>query len=325
MSVQVSSKSAAMREVSGWRRPLLALTVASVLVGLVCLAGLVFDDRVLTGAPIWMKPFKFSVSIAIYSFTIAWMLSLLRFRRLGWWLGAVISIMLGGELLLIVMQVVRGTTSHFNYATPFDTTIFNVMASMIVTLWVANLVVGVLLLIQRLDERSLAWSIRLGTLVALVGMAIAFFMPQPTPAQEARLDNDQPSPIIGAHSVGVEDGGPGLPIVGWSTVGGDLRVAHFLGIHALQAIPLLAFLLIVLARRYRVLEREAARTGLVVVAGLAYLGIVVVSTWQALRGQSVVHPDGMTLGALAVVLGAAAVGAAAIVGIGSRRERETVA
>lgn len=315
-----------MRErLAGWHRPLLALTVASVLVGVVCLGGLAFDDRVLTGAPIWMKPFKFSVSIAIYSFTIAWMLTLLRFRRTAWWLGTIVSVMLAGELALIVLQVVRGTTSHFNYATPFDATIFTTMAGMIVTLWVANLAIGVLLLFQKLDDRSLAWSLRLGTLVALVGMAVAFFMPQPTPEQEAAFDRGAPQDIVGAHSVGVPDGGPGLPIVGWSTVGGDLRVAHFLGIHALQAIPLLAFALILLVPRFRVLASEAVRTGLVVVAGLAYLGLVVLATWQALRGQSVIHPDAMTLGAVGILLGAVAASALTVLTVGARQTKEKVA
>ena len=99
--------------------------------------------------------------------------------------------------------------------------------------------------------------------------------------------------MIGAHSVGVEDGGPGLPLVGWSTTGGDLRVGHFVGLHAMQVLPLLGF---ALTRPWAVRRwSQRTRTRLVWTAGASYLGLTVFVTWQALRGQSIVAPDPLTL------------------------------
>ncbi|HEX6444070.1 MAG TPA: hypothetical protein VF053_03200, partial [Streptosporangiales bacterium] len=265
--------------------------------------------RVLTGAPIWMKPAKFAISMSIYGFTLAWLLSLLtRFRRAGRVLGTVIAFMAAGELVVIVGQVVRGQTSHFNYTTPLNAALFEAMAGMIVVLWLANLAVGVLLLLQRIGDRSTSWALRLGTAIALAGMAVAFFMPQARPDQMPAIERTHGATVIGAHSVGVADGGPGLPIVGWSTVGGDLRIPHFIGIHGLQVLILAGLLLAALAGRYPVLAADAVRTRLVVVTGLGYAGVLVLTTWQALRAQSVVHPDALTAGVFAGIVAFVAVG-----------------
>jgi hypothetical protein len=111
--------------------------------------------------------------------------------------------------------------------------------------------------------------------------------------------------IAGAHSVGVADGGPGLPLVGWSTTGGDLRVGHFVGLHALQALPLLALLL---GTRLD----QLTRIRLLAVAGSAYGILTVLLTWQALRGQPLLRPDALTVTGWAALALATAVATGAV-------------
>ncbi|MGH4017158.1 MAG: hypothetical protein ACRDSL_25175, partial [Pseudonocardiaceae bacterium] len=77
--------------------------------------GVVMDDRVLGGAPVWLKPFKFAVSLAIYGATIAWIISKLPDRRRWpWLLGTIIAVTSAIEIVIIVLQAARGTHSHFN-------------------------------------------------------------------------------------------------------------------------------------------------------------------------------------------------------------------
>jgi hypothetical protein len=108
----------------------------------------------------------------------------------------------------------------------------------------------------------------------------------------------------------VADGGPGLPLFGWSTTGGDLRVGHFVGMHALQVLPLLAAAL--LAVPGRALPGRA-RLHLVRLAGAGYLALLALLTWQALRGQPVAVPDATTLAVFGALVVAVAAGALVVV------------
>lgn len=273
------------------------------------LVGLVVDQRVITGAPAWLKPAKFAISISIYSFTLLWLLSFVRGRRRLVTLAAAgIASSLAVELAIIVVQVARGTTSHFNVGTPLDSALWGLMGFFIVLVWIMTLLVAILLLVQRLPDAALAWTLRLAVLLALVGTGLGFLMTQPTPQQQAAARaSGRPITVAGAHAVGVADGGPGLPLVGWSTEGGDLRAAHFVGLHALQVLPFVGWLL---ARRRARRLGERRRVALAWTAGLSYLGLVLLLAWQALRGQSVVAPDATTLAAFAALAAAtlAAVG-----------------
>lgn len=297
-------------------RPLTFVGGAMLLTLAATMVGLLLDPRVITGAPAWLKPAKFAVSISIYCFTLLWLLTFVRGRprlvRLVAWATAGA---LGMEMVIIVAQVVRGTTSHFNVATPLDSALWYAMAYFVLVAWGANLLTAVLLLLQRMPDPAFAWSLRLGVLVSFVGMGVAFLMTVPTAEQLAAEEAGERVLVAGAHSVGVEDGGPGLPVTGWSTTGGDLRVPHFVGLHGLQTLPLLGILL---ARFGPSWLRPGHRKALVLTMAIFYLGLVVLLTWQALRGQPLIAPDAATLGAL-LALAAVAGTAASAVMLNARR------
>src|ERR671913_65461 len=193
---------------------------------------------------------------------------------------------------------------------PLDGALWDAMAFFVVLAWAANLLTAVLLLVQRMPDPAFAWSLRLGVLISFVGMSVAFLMTTETPeqaqaAEAAGID----APIQGTHSVGVEDGRPGLPLTGWSTTGGDLRVPHFIGPHGLQALPLIGFLLTGFGPSWL---RQGHRKALVWTIALSYLGLVALLTWQALRGQPLIRPDAATLGALLALAFVAGTAASAV-------------
>ena len=297
------------RTVADLHRPLIVTALLCAASLTVTVPGLFLDGRTVGGDPVWLKPTKFAVSIAIYNVTFAWLLSLLTaWRRTGRWSGTAIAVMVTGELAAIILQAARGRASHFNNATAFDGAVYSLMAFMVVVVWAATFVIGAILLVQRPGERSVTVAVRASLAIALAGMAVAFFMTSPTAEQAVTLQENGVSDMIGAHTVGMPDGGPGLPLVGWSTVAGDLRVAHFVGLHGLQVIILFAFGLIAFSGRHPRLADDTLRTRLVLVASGAYAGLFVLLTWQALRGQSVISPDALTLGAAAVLAAATAAG-----------------
>ncbi|QIS04510.1 hypothetical protein F5X71_21180 [Nocardia brasiliensis] len=278
-------------------RPLLLLAAAMALLTVFGIGALIVDDRVLTGLPIWAKAVKFALSTLIYAVTWAWLIDqLTAWRRVAWWAGAVVAVGLGIELIIIVIQIVRGTTSHFNYTTPLNGALWNAMGSTIVAVWLATVLAAAALFRSPARDRARDFAIRSGAVLSVLGAALGMLMTMPSKAQ---LDSG--GTIRGAHTVGLADGGPGLPLLGWSTVGGDLRIPHFLGMHALQVIPLVLLAVERAARRFPALRATSARRGVMVVMSVAYAAVLAVLTWQALRGQSVVHPDALTLLAFGVI------------------------
>ncbi|GIG18079.1 hypothetical protein Cme02nite_64110 [Catellatospora methionotrophica] len=281
-----------------------ALTWLSAVMGvllLVAVVGLVADGRTVGGQPTWLKPAKFASSFIAYGLSLAWMIGhLRRGRRTARWAAYVIVVMSVLEVGIIVFQAARGRASHYNEATPLDEALWNAMGATIAVLWVATAVLAVLLWRGGMPDRTSTWAVRLGMVLLLLGLLQGFTMVVPT-AEQLALDEQGVETLMGAHAVGVSDGGPGMPLTGWSTTGGDLRIGHFVGMHGLQAVLLFAMLVPALV------GDVVRRTRLVVVFSFAYAGLLVLVTWQALRGQPLLAPDALTLAVAGGLLAVTAV------------------
>ena len=287
-----------------WHRPLLALAAVLAIAIVPVTIGWLVDDRQLQGVGVWAKPLKFLLSGVLYAVTWSWIIGqFTRWRRAAWWAGTIITVTLAVELVIIIGFAAVGLRSHFAVDTPLATTAWAIMAAAITTLWVATLVAALALWRNPGADQARTAALRTGVVISLIGMGLAFLMTGPTADQLGDFQG-----VAGAHAVGVDDGGPGIPLLGWSTEGGDLRIPHFIGMHALQAIPLLALGLELLARRVTVLARVTARRSLVRVGASTWLAVTALVTVQALRGQSIVQPDAATFvaGAAIAVMAAAA-------------------
>lgn len=257
--------------------------------------GMLVDPRTIAGAPAWLKPFKFAVSTTIYSLTLAWIFGWLsdwpRVRRVVGWTTAIVFVL---EVAIIDAQAWRGATSHFNVSTPLDATLFLVMGGAILIQTLVSVAVAVALWRQRFTDRALGWALRLGMTLTIVGALTGPLMTRPTAMQLADARAGGRMTTVGAHAVGGADGGPGLPVTWWSREHGDLRVPHFIGLHAIQALALIAIGL----RRWR--WSEAVRVKALLAAAASYASLFLLLLWEALRGHSIVAPDATALTSIAI-------------------------
>lgn len=283
-------------------RPMTILFWAMLITSALGFIGVALDDRTVLGMPTWAKTTKFSLSIALYAGSMIWIFGYDTLRpRLSRFILSASAYILALEMGLIIFQGSRAVPMHFNNTTPFDAMLFSIMGTTITLLWFINALGVAVLAVQQVPSRALAWSLRLGLIIALLGMLEGFLMTIPSPTQLATLQAGQPTDMIGTHTFGAPDGGPGLPFLGWSTTHGDLRIGHFLGLHGLQVIPLLGLLL--MARRDPWLT-ERHKILLVMIGATSYLSLAALVTWQALRAQPITAPDSLTLTVLVAIVAA---------------------
>lgn len=240
------------------RQPILfwtALSNAALLI--LCTLLALTDNTQIVGLNRWIKPMKFTASVAIYLATMAWYWPVAvaperAKRRAAWFLAGTMVF----EIVIILAQAARGVRSHFNADTPMDLALFNVMGVVIMI----NIITAAVVCrwTFRASPTAYIWGVRFGLFLFVIFSLEGIVMAR-------RL----------AHAVGVPDGGPGLPVLNWSTTGGDLRIAHFLGMHALQVLPLIGFL--------------TGSSPAVTTAFAVWAGLSIAALWHALAGQPLVR------------------------------------
>jgi len=232
----------------------------------VCILGLMFDDRLLMGVNVWIKPLKFLISTGIYIFTFGYFTTLYPFsNRKKKILNNVVAWTLLVETVIIVVQGMRGVQSHYNITSPLDGILFAAMGILVTV----NVLIMVLYVVETFRQKmttskSIQWSILLGWVILIVGSWVGGQMISQM-----------------SHNVGVADGGAGLPLVNWSTIAGDLRIAHFFGIHGMQIIPLFAFYI---SRKWNTSNRNQIIA--VTIFGLLYAGWIGFTFLQAKQGMA---------------------------------------
>lgn len=224
--------------------------------GLLSMVMIKLSGNQVLGINAWIKPMKFFLSIWIFSWTMGWILHELDRPQAVYQYSIMVVIVMVIEVAIITWQAANGRLSHFNVTSPLNGALFSIMGIAIVTLTVWTLVIGLRFFQLKPGsiEAGYLWGIRLGILFFVIFSFEGGMM-------ASRL----------AHTVGGADGGPGLPVINWSKVHGDLRVAHFFGIHSLQLLPLLGYYI----------TRSSKE---IIIAAAVYFVILTFMLIQAMRG-----------------------------------------
>jgi hypothetical protein len=232
--------------------------------GLICLIASIvflaltkFSNTQVYNVSAWYKPFKFAFSTFLFAWAMAWYCSYLPNFNITIFNWAII-VLLGFEIIYIAIQAGRGQLSHYNQTSAFYSFLYGCMAlaATLVTIYTAY--VGILFFTNDFPElpNYYLWSIRLAIFIFVIFSFEGFVM-------GSRL----------THTIGGPDGEAGIPVLNWSTKYGDPRIAHFIGMHALQVIPIVSFYLL-------------KNTKATVILALLYFALAVFTLVQALQGKS---------------------------------------
>ena len=204
----------------------------------------------------YYKPFKFAFSTFLFAWAMAWYCYFLPNFNASFFNWTVI-ILLGFEIAYIALQASKGQLSHYNISTPVYSALYSLMAIAASAVTIYTAYIGFLFF--KYDFPTLPnhylWAIRLGIILFVIFSFEGF-------AMGSRLN----------HSVGALNDNSNWFIVGWSKTVGDLRVSHFIGMHALQLLPFLSYYFL-------------KNTKLTIVLSIAYGLLALFTLIQALKGK----------------------------------------
>jgi hypothetical protein len=228
---------------------------------LICALMVYISDNQILGINAWIKPLKFFLSTVIFVWSMAWYLGYLEKTNFIITFEWVVIITLSFELFWITFKAAQGELSHFNVSNSFNGLMFSLMGIAISFMTIYTALIGFQFFTQTITDisESYLWGIRLGIIIFVI---FAF---------EGGIMGAQLS-----HTVGAPDGSPGLKFFNWSVTNGDLRIAHFTGMHGLQVLPLIGY--------YTSNSKE-----IVLVAGASYLMLSMLILFQALRGKPLLN------------------------------------
>ena len=200
---------------------------------------MIFDSSVINGEPRWLKPFKFFISVGIYNCTLEYLFRLYNapetvrtFNACRW----IIGLGMLFEVGLITLQAMRGEQSHFNVSTPFNSAVYGLMAVTIAVVVLATMVSAIVMWkYRKLAHPVISEAMLLGLTLTIIGSLQRLLMTQSPSEQLALIDYEGSAPFEGSRYVGAPpENRHTAPIVGWSRDVGDHRIAHFIGLHAIQ-------------------------------------------------------------------------------------------
>ena len=224
--------------------------------GLITVLLIFTSDVQYLGISAWLKPAKFFISSWIFVWSMAWLLAYINRPTVVNIYTWTVLVVMSFELIYITWKAAQGEMSHFNISSSFNGFMFSMMGLMISIMTLYTGYIGYLFFtsdVVTLPE-SYLWGIRLGIICFVIFAFEGGLM-------GSRL----------AHTVGALDGTPGLPFLNWSMTHGDLRIAHFVGMHALQILPLVG---------YYVFSQPKGT----ILIGLIYFVLALVVLVQALQG-----------------------------------------